>query len=65
MKLVDHKFFMSLIKEASRVKYLVKGQPKDIYTVQDGANNELVFMGMYNGTCWITQFSKAYWCEGN
>lgn len=63
VKLVEHQYFMSLVKEARRVKYLVEGKCKDMYTVRDNSNNDLVFKGMYNGTCWITQFSKAYWQE--
>ena len=61
--MIGHKYFMSLIKEARRVKYLVEGEPKDMYTVRDDSNNAIVFTGMYNGVCWITLFSKAYWQE--
>lgn len=63
VRMCNHKYFMSLIKEARRVKYIVEGRPKDFYTVTDNETNDTVLQGMFNGSVWLTTFSKTYWQE--
>jgi len=62
-RLLDHKHFMSLIKEAKRVKYDVKGTAKDFFEVRDDHSGKLVFRGFFQGTFWISTFSTLYWQE--
>lgn len=62
-RLLDHKYFMSLIKEARRVKYKVDGMPKDFYEIRDDENDDLVFKGFFQGKFWIATFSTLYWQE--
>jgi hypothetical protein len=58
-RVVNNEYFMSLIKEARRVKYQVTGEPNNFYKVLDG--EELVFRGIFQGQFWITTFSTLYW----
>ena len=61
-KLVTHKEFKSLIKEARQVDYIVEGEENDFYQVKDDQTNALVFRGIKTNTnMWLTTFSTAYW----
>lgn len=60
-RLVTQEYFMSLIKEARRVKYIVKGKARDFYEVRDDETNDLVFRGIFQGRFWIATFSTLYW----
>ena len=61
-RLVAHKEFKSLIKEARRVYYIVEGEENDFYQVKDDQTNALVFAGIKTNTnMWLATFSTAYW----
>ena len=63
-RIVDHKYFMSLVKEARRVKYIVKQDGRELYDVWDDETGEKVFFGMkHSSGKWIASFSTAYWVE--
>jgi hypothetical protein len=63
-RVVDHKYFMSLIKEARRVKYIVKQEGQQLYDVRDDETGDKVFFGMKHASGkWIASFSTAYWQE--
>ena len=63
-RLVSHKYFMDLIKEARRVKYIVKKEFDDVYDVRDDETGDKVFFGMkHSSGQWIASFSTLYWEE--
>ena len=55
---------MSLVKEARRVKYIVKQEGQQMYDVRDDETGDKVFFGMKHPSGkWIASFSTAYWVE--
>jgi hypothetical protein len=62
-RLLNHKDFMSLIKEARRVNYDIEGENKDFYQVKDDQTGDLVFSGFFQGKLWIVTFFTLYWKE--
>lgn len=63
-RIVDHSYFMSLIKEARKVKYLVKKDENFFYKVTDDETGDEVFSGMrHSSGKWIANFSTLYWQE--
>jgi len=62
-RVVPHKYFKDLIKEARRVNYIIEGEP-DFYQVKDDETNDLVFSGIrHSSGGWLATFSKLYWQE--
>ena len=63
-RVVTHKSFMDLIKEARRVKYIVKKEGGFIYDVRDDETGDKVFFGMkHSSGHWVASFSTQYWEE--
>jgi len=63
-RVVPHKYFMEMIKEARRVKYIVKKEGGFIYDVRDDETGEKVFTGIrHSSGKWIATFSALYWQE--
>ena len=63
-RIVPHKYFMSLIKEARRVDYSVEGEAKNFYQVKDNETGEKVFAGIrHSSGGWLATFSTLYWQE--
>ena len=63
-RVVSHKYFMELIKEARRVKYDVKGERNDFYMVRDDETGSKVFSGIkHSSGGWLANFSTLYWQE--
>ena len=63
-RVVPHKYFMDLIKEAHRVNYIVEGEAKDFYQVKDDETNDNVFSGIrHSSGGWLATFSTLYWQE--
>ena len=63
VRIVSHKYFMDLVKEARRVDYVVEGE-KGFYQIKDNETGALVFSGMkHSSGKWITTFSTLYWQE--
>lgn len=63
-RVVSHKYFMEMIKEARRVKYIVKKEGGFIYDVRDDETGEKVFTGIkHSSGKWIATFSTLYWQE--
>ena len=63
-RVVPHKHFMELIKEARRVKYNVEGEKGDFYMVRDGQSGSKVFSGIrHSSGGWLANFSTLYWQE--
>ena len=63
-RVVSHKYFMDLIKEARRVKYIIKQEGQHLYDVRDDETGDKVFFGMkHSSGKWIASFSTAYWQE--
>lgn len=63
-RIVSHKYFMNLIKEARRVKYIVKQDGREVYDVRDDETGEVVFFGIKQSPSrWIASFSTLYWQE--
>jgi len=63
-RVVPHKYFMSLIKEARRVKYIIKQEGQHLYDVRDDETGDKVFFGMkHSSGQWVASFSTAYWEE--
>ena len=63
-RIVSHQYFMELIKEARRVKYIVKQEGRHLYDVRDDETGDKVFFGMKHSTGqWIASFSTLYWQE--
>lgn len=63
-RIVDHKYFMDLVKEARRVKYIVKQDGRELYDVRDDETGDMVFFGMKHPSGkWIASFSTLYWQE--
>lgn len=61
-RIVTHKYFMELVKEARRVKYKVKSEKGFFYDVRDDETGDKVFSGMkHSSGQWITSFSTLYW----
>jgi hypothetical protein len=55
---------MDLVKEARRVKYIIKQEGQHLYDVRDDETGEKVFFGMkHSSGKWIASFSTAYWQE--
>ena len=55
---------MELIKEARRVKYIVKQDGREVYDVRDDETGEVVFFGIKQSPSrWIASFSTLYWQE--
>jgi hypothetical protein len=64
VRIVEHPYFMSLIKEARRVKYIVKKSENFFYKVTDDETGDEVFTGMrHSSGKWVTTFSTLYWQE--
>ena len=63
-RVVPHKYFMELIKEARRVKYNVEGERGDFYQVKDDETGDKVFTGIrHSSGGWLATFSTLYWKE--
>lgn len=63
-RVVPHKYFMELIKEARRVKYIVKKEGGFAYDVRDDETGDKVFFGMrHSSGQWVASFSTQYWQE--
>ena len=63
-RVVPHKYFMELVKEARRVKYDVKGERGNIYEVKDNETGDKVFSGIrHSSGGWLAMFSTLYWQE--
>jgi hypothetical protein len=63
-RVVPHKLFMKYIKEARRVKYIVKKEGGFIYDVRDDETGDKVFFGMkHSSGHWVASFSALYWQE--
>jgi len=63
-RVVPHKAFMEMIKEARRVKYNVEGEAKDFYQIKDDETGDLVFSGIrHSSGGWLSTFSTLYWQE--
>ena len=63
-RVVPHKYFMELIKEARRVKYNVEGEKGDFYMVRDDQSGSKVFSGIrHSSGGWLANFSTLYWQE--
>jgi len=63
-RVVPHKYFMDLVKEARRVKYIIKQEGQHLYDVRDDETGEKVFFGMkHSSGKWVASFSTAYWQE--
>jgi hypothetical protein len=63
-RVIPHKAFMEMIKEARRVKYIVEGEPKDHYVVKDDETGDTVFSGIrHSSGGWLGAFSSLYWQE--
>ena len=55
---------MDLVKEARRVKYIVKQEDQHLYDVRDDETGDKVFFGMKHASGkWITSFSTLYFEE--
>ena len=62
-RVVTHKYFMDLIKEARRVKYEVL-KDSGVYEVKDDETGEMVLWGIkHSKNAWLTRFNKKYWQE--
>ena len=63
-RVVSHKYFMDLVKEARRVKYIIKQEGQHLYDVRDDETGDKVFFGMkHSSGQWVASFSTAYWVE--
>jgi len=63
-RVVTHKYFMELVKEARRVKYIVKKEGDFCYDVRDDETADKVFFGMkHSSGQWLATFSTLYWQE--
>ena len=63
-RVVPHKYFMELVKEARRVDYCVEGEGKNFYQVKDNETGDKVFFGMrHSSGQWVASFSTLYWQE--
>jgi hypothetical protein len=62
-KVLKNKSVAEHLKEAKRVKYLVKKDDLE-FQVHDDVTGDIVMNGMrLNAAFWITVFSKKYWVE--
>jgi len=63
VRVITSAHFKSLVKEARRVKYIVKGRADDLVIVKDDETGEEVFSGMPNSTGehYVTSFNTQYW----
>ena len=63
-RVISHKYFMDLVKEARRVKYIIKQEGQHLYDVRDDETGDKVFFGMkHSSGKWVASFSTAYWQE--
>ena len=63
-RIVPHKIFMDMIKEARRVDYSVEGEAKNFYQVKDNETGDKVFAGIRHPSGkWIATFFTLYWQE--
>ena len=63
-RVVPHKYFMEMIKEARRVDYSVEGEARNFYQVKDNETGDKVFTGIkHSSGKWIATFSTLYWQE--
>jgi hypothetical protein len=61
IKLLGNDYLKSLVKEARRVKYLIK-QDSISVAVRDDGDNALVFKAIkVRPNMWAATFSKDYW----
>jgi len=62
-KVLKNKSVAEHLKEAKRVKYLVKKDDLE-FQIHDDVTGDIVMNGMrLNAAFWITVFSKKYWVE--
>jgi hypothetical protein len=64
VRVLPHKSFMEYIKEARRVKYIVKKEDGLAYDVRDDETGDQVFFGLrHSSGKWLVNFSTLYWQE--
>ena len=62
VRVLSHKTFMDYIKEARRVKYIVKKEDGLAYEVRDDETGDQVFFGLrHSSGGWLVSFSTLYW----